>query len=133
MFHQIRTLREELERQLEDLSEGVDEHQTKMTAERHQRRDSDRAGHQTKFLATHDTTTTKTQKTEIEELKALISVLEEEYGPMVNKLDSLLVTKKISYDILWMLFHAGSEVIYKDIHAGLKCAGKVCPYNFNNL
>ena len=62
---------------------------------------------------------------DIAHLKALITFLEEEFMPMKKKLDTLLEGNTVTYDILWLLYHEGCEVIYSDVHAGVKSAGKV--------
>jgi hypothetical protein len=42
-------------------------------------------------------------------------------------MDSFLTENKVTFDILWLLFPEGSEVIFKDPISDMKCAGKVKP------
>lgn len=66
-------------------------------------------------------------------LKTLITFLDEQFAPMKKKSESLLEENTVTYDVLWLLFHEGSEVIYKDVHAGLKSAGRVSQSCLNHV
>ena len=69
--------------------------------------------------------TPATLRKEIQELKALLTYLDEELMPMKKKSETLFEENKVTFDILWLLFHEGTEVIFQDVRVGLKSAGKV--------
>ena len=62
---------------------------------------------------------------EILHLRELVTFLDEEFGSQSLKMDILLQKKSITFDLLWHLFPAGSEIGFKDCSSDLPCAGKV--------
>ena len=62
---------------------------------------------------------------DIEHLRALISVLENQFGPLKQKMDQLFSNSKAGFNFLWCLFPVGSEITFPDPNSGLPCAGKV--------
>jgi hypothetical protein len=59
-------------------------------------------------------------------LESLLAFLDKEFQPMKQKMDALMSKNTVTFDILWLLFPEGSEVIFKDVSTDLKRAGKVC-------
>lgn len=59
-------------------------------------------------------------------LESLLAFLDKEFQPMKQKMDALMSKNTVTFDILWLLFPEGSEVIFKDLSTDLKRAGKVC-------
>lgn len=62
---------------------------------------------------------------EVLHLESLLQFLDQEFEPVKQKMDRVLTENKITFDILWLLFPEGSEVIFKDPISDVKCAGKV--------
>lgn len=62
---------------------------------------------------------------EIEHLRALVTFLENEFRAAKAKLETLLSSNSITFDLLWLLFADLREVTFVDIPSGLRCAGKV--------
>src|SRR6266496_4937586 len=63
---------------------------------------------------------------EVVHLESLLEFLDKEFQPMKQKMDALMSKNTVTFDILWLLFPEGSEVIFKDPNTDLKRAGKVC-------
>jgi hypothetical protein len=64
---------------------------------------------------------------EVEHLESLLQFLDKEFQPLKAKLEKLTTENKITFNIIWLLFPEGSEVIFNDPVSDLKRAGKVCP------
>lgn len=62
---------------------------------------------------------------EILYLQKLIDFLEAKFVPIKGKMETLLRSDNITFDLLWCLFSEGREVSFKDKDSGLTCAGKV--------
>lgn len=62
---------------------------------------------------------------EAEHLESLLQFLDKEFQPLQAKMEKLTSENKITFDIIWLLFPEGSELIFKDPVSDLKCAGKV--------
>lgn len=63
------------------------------------------------------------QRLKIQHLRNLLAFLEEEFEPVRKK--RLLLQLHITFDLLWDLFPAGSEILFKDEDSGLMCGGEV--------
>ena len=112
MFHQKETLGKELEEK-KSLLESEDRNGSSPSTRGH---DSDSNPTQSARAAL---------RRDVQHLEALLSFLEIEFAPLKEKSESLRHENVVTFDILWLFFHEGSEVIYKDVHAGLKSVGKV--------
>lgn len=75
--------------------------------------------------STQATTDVEELRLEVQHLESLLEFLDEEYEPMRQKSEELLRNSTVTFDVLWLLFPEGSEVIFKDQNSELKCAGKV--------
>ena len=62
---------------------------------------------------------------EVSHLESLLEFLDREFEPAKEKIHTFLTEKKVTFDILWLIFRSGSDVIYKDPLSDVKCAGKV--------
>ena len=62
---------------------------------------------------------------EILHLRELSTFLAEEYESASKKMEFLLRKKSVTFDLLWHLFPAGTEITFKDYGSELPCAGKV--------
>ena len=62
---------------------------------------------------------------EVLHLESLLQFLDKEYQPVKQKMDALMADNKITFDIVWLLFPEGSELIFADPNTYLKAAGKV--------
>lgn len=62
---------------------------------------------------------------EILQLQELISFLKGQFDTVKLKLDTLLNQKKITFDLLWLYFPIGSEILFDDQNTNLDCAGTV--------
>jgi|SRR5277367_2000634 len=66
---------------------------------------------------------------EILHLHYLISFLQTELQPIKEKFEALANNDTISYDLLWLLFPEGSDIIFKDWQTNIKGASKVAYIN----
>jgi hypothetical protein len=62
---------------------------------------------------------------EVLHLESLIQFLDKEYQPVKQKMDALMANDSSTFDILWLLFPEGSEVIFEEPSTRLKMTGKV--------
>lgn len=62
---------------------------------------------------------------EIVHLKQLLAFLDEQFRIVEQKVDSLLLSNKTSYDLLWHLFPIDSDVSFTERNSELICAGRV--------
>lgn len=62
---------------------------------------------------------------EVLHLESLLQFLDKEYQPVKQKMDTLMANNTSTFDILWLLFPEGSEVIFEEPSTRLKMAGKV--------
>ena len=67
---------------------------------------------------------------EILHTQSLLNFLQDQFGPVKEKLAALTMKSEVTYDLLWLLFPRGSEVSFKETHSGLLCAGKVSVFSW---
>ena len=59
----------------------------------------------------------------------LNTFLQPELQPLKEKLEACVNHDTISYDLLWLLFHEGTDIIFKDLQTQIKGAGRVTSIN----
>jgi hypothetical protein len=62
---------------------------------------------------------------EILHLESLLGFLDKEFQPMKEKMETLMSKNTLTFDVLWLLYPEGSEIIFKDLNTDLKRGGKV--------
>ena len=117
MFHQKDTLEKELEEKMKSLDGAVSQGRNGSSPST--------SGHDSDSSPTESARAAL--RRDVQHLEALLGFLQKEFAPLKEKSESLAHENVVTFDILWLFFHEGSEVIYKDVHAGLKSAGKVFP------
>lgn len=63
--------------------------------------------------------------TEVQQLRALIRILEEDFESIKETARALWKKKQVTFDLLWYFFQEGSHVTFVEGRSGLTCAGKV--------
>jgi hypothetical protein len=72
-----------------------------------------------------ETITAETVRLQILHLEKLLKFLEVEFQPTRQKLNDLLASNDIKFNLLWCLFRLGGVITFKDHESGLLMAGEV--------